>query len=548
MYYVVMGIFFLKIIKIGNPLIYDIPFFVNLEKHSNNCFNDINNNSNLIQSVYGEKGNERIIKNFVNRFNDVVLRNNSSFDLYDSILKQPGFERITNVFCNSDILIRACQASNVKAVNWLLKMNMNTCVQDMNGVTALMYACQSQKLSNAVQSLAKDYKCLKLVDKNGQTSLFYAVNNINNFRILVDAGINVNSLNYDNDSILTYICKNGIYEPIKVLSIVEDLDLNTFNNDDKTAAMYLIEKAKYEELKQIINKDINFYYMNRNNESAMSILFKKYYEYYQKNEPKSEIPYLKVIKTLIQKEVDFNTSIDKQGNTPLMFFIMIEDWISLGYLFNKQNDSLNLSHQNCYGESAITLCLRLTKKKYEKVIKSNEISFCFPHSKLINYFIENKTYNINYIDKKGNNLLMYTIYYDSFEVFFLLIDKYYDIVDKNSKNLDNALIMCAKLSRGEIAREIIKRNLCDINKKDSNGNTAFHYAVQLNDYYMIDLLSYYNADPNIKNNQGVSPLELAINDKKMVKYISSPKPPYVILKILEGKDSFFKSKSKFNPS
>jgi len=47
-----------------------------------------------------------------------------------------------------------------------------TLALNVNGVTALMYTCQSEKLQNIVRQLANNSSSLNMVDKNGRTALF----------------------------------------------------------------------------------------------------------------------------------------------------------------------------------------------------------------------------------------------------------------------------------------------------------------------------------------------------------------------------------------
>ena len=58
-----------------------------------------------------------------------------------------------------------------------------------------------------------------------------------------------------------------------------------------------------------------------------------------------------------------------------------------------------------------------------------------------------------------------------------------------------------------------------VNQKDDKVNITLHYAVELSDYYMTNLLAYNKADPNIKNNDGITSLDLAKKDKNLHKYI-----------------------------
>jgi len=120
------------------------------------------------------------------------------------------------------------------------------------------------------------------------------------------------------------------------------------------------------------------------------------------------------------------------------------------------------------------------------------------------------------------------------------------MVYQNNMHHESPLIMCAKLCSDGVAKEIFMNKMNNINQKDDNGNTALHYAVELNDYFMTNLLAYNKADPNIKNNDGVTPKDLAKKDKDLLKYITSPLLSYDFSKKMKSK-SLFKKKKNIKP-
>ncbi|OUM69651.1 hypothetical protein PIROE2DRAFT_26292, partial [Piromyces sp. E2] len=71
------------------------------------------------------------------------------------------------------------------------------------------------------------------------------------------------------------------------------------------------------------------------------------------------------------------------------------------------------------------------------------------------------------------------------------------------------LIIATKLGRRMIVKYLIRKN-ANINYQDEFGNTSLHYAIEIGDKYIIDILSFYHCDINLKNKEGKSPLDLAI--------------------------------------
>jgi len=499
---------------------------LNQLENQGSCINDINSNSQLIQNYYGEKGDIKTIKNFVNNLNLKILSNNNkkNYGLFESVLRHKLFDRVLYEFRNSNIMILACREGNEDALDWLMTMDINTCVQDANGCTALMYACKNKSLLKVVNYLCDhDKENIQIIDSKGQTAAFYAVENVNALRVLVNHKIDLNRINCNYDSVLTYCCRNKIYDPFKVLGVVKGLDLNIFNDEEKTAAMYLIEDERFMELKYIISKDMNLYYKNSKNQTALKILFAKYAQYYDDRQVDKYIKIINIIKVIIDKNININTDIDDEGNTPFMYFLMYKDWCSIIYSMLHCNYDINFGYKNVLGQSASMLSLEISKQLYKQLIDSD---YELDVVKLLSLFLKHPTFEKDYVDEKGNTVLMYAAFNKSTELVEALLKDDEDLVHGINMNNENILIMCAKLGLYEAARKIMLRN-CDeiINHQDKYGNTALHYAIQCSDYNMVNLLAYNKADLNIKNLDGVSPKDLAQADHKMDKYTKKPVTP-----------------------
>jgi len=504
---------------------FKLNFFNHLENNSKDCYQDIHEFSDVIQKNFNEKGDIKLIRNFISEFNINVLNNKKkSFKLFEGVLKHPLFSYILKEFCNSEIMILACREGKEDVLKWLMTMNINTCVQDKNGRTALMYACKNPNLIKVVNYLCEhDKDNIHMIDCKGQNAAFYAADNIEAFRILFNHKINLNCTNSDYDTVLTYCCRNKIYTPFKTLLLDPSLDLNCFNNEEKTAAMYLIEDARPHELKQIINKKMILYYKNSKNETALTILFQKYKNYYKEQETLKLIPIVKIIKILIDHQINMNAIIDDEGNTPFMYFLMFKDWSSVTYALTHCPD-LDLSYKNCYGENASLLCFEIIKNFRKPVDSMYNVNI----RKLISVMIGRPSFDITYKDNEGNNLLMYSVFFNSIDIANCLLDTTQQAYETNNKN-ENALILSAKMGCSEIIKShLLTHGFTDIDHQDMYGNTALHYAIQCQDYYIANTLAYYKANIYIKNKEGVSPLDLAKKDEKMEKLLKKPILPYKV--------------------
>jgi len=513
------------------------------EEKENECMNDIDNNEEVIRSYLGHKKTKYCNK-FIKKFNDIVVETKENFTLLEKVLIHDFFSFVLERFRKSDVLIKACAKGNEKAIRWLFTMEIDPCVKDDKGMTALMHAVKVPELVTIVSYLIDNdnaHNTLNMTDNNGETALFHSVENLSAFRILVDSNINVNHLNNDNDSILTYCCKNKIYDPIKFIANSKEVYFNIYNNDERTAAMYLAEEGRIKELEMMIKKNyVNFDFKNGANETVLSLLIKKYYEYYQKGDKDAIYPYLQIIKFLVEQDVNFNVTIDEDDNTPLMFFITMQDWYTVLFLVLKCKN-IDLSIKNKQGINSSSLCSTVIRDAYYRGSGLN-----LKH--LLNIIMHHKTFDLDYKDKYGNNLAMYYLLYSSYDVLNMLLKRSAKLISDVNNDKENLFIIINKLRYRDYIKPMIYTEGNNIHQKDCLGNTALYYAVEINDMYMADVIAYNRADINAKNNVGKSPLDLAMekSNKEMIELLKRPIMPYKVLKMEKKghRHSFFKKTKK----
>ncbi|KAM8923905.1 ankyrin repeat domain-containing protein 22 [Pelodytes ibericus] len=71
------------------------------------------------------------------------------------------------------------------------------------------------------------------------------------------------------------------------------------------------------------------------------------------------------------------------------------------------------------------------------------------------------------------------------------------------------LIMISKTKQNERLIRLLLQYGVDVNAPDYKGNTALHYACKMKSQTTVPLLLEANADPNLKNKDGESPLDIA---------------------------------------
>jgi len=483
------------------------PIFSYLEDDNNEILTKIEvNHFNIVRIL----SNEPECEEFVSQLNNVILKKKENFDLIEKVLKHCAFSIAIDTFRKSDILIRACEKENENepVLRWLLTMEIDTCVQDNKGMTALMHAARKPNLLFVVQYLIYNCNaCINLTDHDGNTALFHAIRNIEAFKALLNANTNVNHINKQKDTVLLHCCKSDIVEPVKHISFNSNVDVNITDKEGRNAAMYLVENGRYHEFQLLTGTNIDLDYRNEKDETLLSILIRSIYRPEVKEENSDYIiPCIKILMILIQMDCNFNISIDKEGNTPLMFFIMIEDVYTVHYMLTFCR-TLNVSTKNKNGESAFSLSLKLGNKN------------------LIELLMNHPTFDFSDVDQNGNNLLMLYSLLNNTNIIRKVLDRNPTLLNQTNVKGEHALIIATKLQSLEVVKIFLENNVY-IDQQDNFGNTALHYAVQMNLPEIINALAYSHADINIKNSKDQSPYDLAkaSSDPKILDYLEHPTP------------------------
>jgi len=511
-----------------------------LKNNNIECLNLIDDNEKLIQLKLQNNENPVYIKRLINNLNDIILQL-QQFNLIEKILNHNLLPDVLIEFQQSDILIRACKMEKIEAINWLLTMNINKSIQDKNGMTALMHAVEHSNLFSVVKVLVEeDNESIYIKDNKNETILFHAVHNLEILKYLIyNTKLDVNQLNCNNESIFLFSCKRDIEEAVDALMVKTNLNPNLMDNDGKTGPMYLVENGKYNLICSIIKtyKQFDINLRNKKNEGFLSSFIKKYYNYYTSENFLNELNNFKkhcyLLMYLCTTNCDFNYPIDEYGNTPIMFFLLIKDYSSALYILKVKN--IDISIKNCYGINASYLTF-----------------FIDNDERLKHLLLRYKTFDHTIIDKYNNNLLIHCIVRENFRDFFFIIANNLlnneEVFNKVNDQKENFIIVATKLGCLNIIGKIFMERV-NINQQDHLGNTALYYAIKIKDKYSINKLIYYHADPTIKNNDGISALDLANEPKEedIINILNHPIDPKkwdkkfnskenMILKILQ-KDS-----------
>ena len=524
---------------------FEKEFMVRIEKNKS-CTKLIDSNKEIINRFFSDK---KVLARFIRRLNIVILKLKKFSDIEKS-LKHPAFESVLKSFCESDILIQACKTVNKKAIKWLLTMNINVDVQDRNGKTALMYAVENYDLEKEVETLLRSYNGdLEKADSEYNTALFHAAKNTIMFNMIANKTKDFTHTNIDNDSILTYVSKmnkSSCFETI--VRSGKKFDPNHINDEYKTALLYLVEYGRFNEIKLLNQKakKLNINFHNMFGESVVSIFTNVYIKSFlidhskmveqpgMKNTKYNYIKstddikkYGKTINDLIELGTDFNVPIDGDGNTALMFFLLIKDYVSaLNLLRNCKN--LDLSILNKYGVSATLLGYIVTEDDFKSLDKIKiSLTMDISHKIFMETLLCNKTFDFNYLDQHNNNLLNYAFVRKDKYCLVILKNIQDKILNKPNNHGETSLIIATKLGLEKVIYQILStRSRTNINHKDELGNTALHYAVMTRNILAVYILMAFKANPKTANNKKLSSIKLAqdLNDNDIIEALSRKLP------------------------
>jgi len=113
------------------------------------------------------------------------------------------------------------------------------------------------------------------------------------------------------------------------------------------------------------------------------------------------------LQELVKAGCDFNVIIDDDCNTPIIFFLLTEDYVSASYILS--NCDIDVSVQNKFDISASLLSEFINKNVFDQLQyhkKRNKNRFSY--DSLINLIRNNKTFDSSFLN--SNNVTMYKQY------------------------------------------------------------------------------------------------------------------------------------------
>jgi ankyrin repeat protein len=435
---------------------------------------------------------------------------------YSNVSNDPNVKILTRIFVDSgadmniqDVdgrtaLIYACKNNNIEIAKILLSKGANTNIQDCDGKNALMHCCtltnNNDIMDLLLDSLVDDKPDLTLSDIYGKTIFMHLAHTkkpyIDHpiFRDLPDPSV----LDSKDDKGMTALMHACINSSIDMVSYIANHNININSQDftGKTALMYAcMNNSNYalDIMQLLINRCVD---LNIQDSNGMTCLM-----YACMNNSNYA---LDIIQLLIHRNVDFNIQ-DSNGITCLMYASLNKSKnraLIVDTILTVANDRVDVDKQDLNGMTALMhACI------------SNNIDAV--------YSLVIKTKDINIKDNKGMTALMYASLYDNLDIVENLLRKGADAslqdmngrtalmhairsstIDPNDIDIDIDIDTCTivlLLSKKVRNSYILSKKVSNlytvsikfdpnINAQDINGKTALFYAIKTCDKRIVKML------------------------------------------------------------
>ena len=367
-------------------------------------------------------------------------------------------------------LHEAVRYGNVEIAKSLLNSGANVNARDNLGKTPVMLILPKDKTAEIYKLLIAHRADLTQKDMFGDTVLHTAsMLNVgeNTFRILIDAGADIDARNKEGVTPLAIAVQKNDLETVRLLTAA-GADIHTQDTNGNSPLSIALAGSP-EMLEAVVNeKNADFTDSNGNTPLHLALIC---------DAPLSKIQYM------ISLMKDVNTR-NKDGNSAL-FLSILKNRQKVGELLLAKNADIFSTNTN--NNSPLRLAL-----KYGGTVQD--------------WLITSKT--IKQQDGTGNTVLHYAAEWQYKEAISGLVMKGADISAKNA-NGETPLFSAVKTNNPEIIQTVVDCG-ADIKARDNLGSTAMHTAVRWDAPASIDKLLALGINVNAQNTAGKSPLAEAV--------------------------------------
>ncbi len=404
-------------------------------------------------------------------------------------------------------ILLAIQRNNKPIINYLLSLPLQIDMQDKDGNNILHFlsSMEDESLIKLIFSKEGIRNAVRNKNKEGLSPLWMAVESVNDYyvNLLLKNNADPNDLNPESKPILLLAHEKHLSLKssktknifINIIQSGANVNIRTTNlisessDQKKSLLQEMTEIGENDTCKLLIDKGAN-YKEKIDGNTLLHIAAKK------GREP------------LINLYLNHALKIDEKGengNTPLFVAIQEKNESIIKLLIDR---GANVNLGNFHGDTALSLS-----------VKQGNLS-------LMNLLIE-KGADIQHVNELGNTLLMEVCgssianRKDQKKMISIFIQSGIQI---NAKNIygNSALSYALNIKNSHLIKTLLKLG-GDVNISDSNGNTLIHKTVLLALFQrfknkeldeILDILLGSGANPNLKNNDGYTPLHLAVKPAK----------------------------------
>lgn len=412
---------------------------------------------------------------------------------------------------NSTALHEAVRKGNTSCVSILLSNGADPTITDSFGNTPLHIVMPKSSRLEIFNLLLSKGTNPNIKDSYGETPLHIATRlkyNLDIIKLLVAKGVNIEEKNKRGETALFIAVET---EQNDLVQYISSLGANIHSTNTEGETPFIISFSKnFATFTSLLNAT-NIYSKDSSGESVLHIAIR--------NNTKKEIA-----QYILEKSTLINT-VNMTGDAPLHIAVGFDNEI-LGSLLIEKNADIFLLNDK--GFSPLTLAIELGGKRTEWFFNKKTLTAKDENGNTALHIASQRGYarvikamvnsgsDINATNNNNETPLFSALKGDSYNVIKVLIpfaENQMIYISKRDFLGNSPLHVCVKEKAYNGAKLLLSTangNTAFVNLTNQRGNTALHEAAHAGDVSLIKLFLAYNADINVQDNTGKSPLSRAI--------------------------------------